>query len=57
MELEIQEAFLKFIATILKGYRSYLLPIVRAPTVGTTDPNSLFDLQGTHFSSFCECFL
>lgn len=33
-------------ATILKGYRSYLLPIIKAPTVGTTDTNSLFDLQG-----------
>ncbi|KAK6640985.1 hypothetical protein RUM44_012684 [Polyplax serrata] len=46
LELEIQEAFLRFMATILKGYRSYLLPIVRAPTIGTTDPKSLFDLQG-----------
>ncbi|XP_047003127.1 DENN domain-containing protein Crag isoform X1 [Schistocerca americana] len=46
LELEIQEAFLRFMATILKGYRSYLLPITKAPTVGTTDPNSLFDLQG-----------
>ncbi|XP_046401074.1 DENN domain-containing protein Crag isoform X3 [Ischnura elegans] len=45
-ELEIQEAFLRFMATILKGYRSYLLPIIKAPTVGTTDPNSLFDLHG-----------
>lgn len=46
LELEIQEAFLRFMATILKGYRSCLLPITKAPTVGTTDPNSLFDLQG-----------
>ncbi|KAL0276469.1 UNVERIFIED_CONTAM: hypothetical protein PYX00_004034 [Menopon gallinae] len=46
VQLEIQEAFLRFMATILKGYRSYLLPITKAPTVGTTDPNSLFDLQG-----------
>ncbi|KAG8233162.1 hypothetical protein J437_LFUL014114 [Ladona fulva] len=46
LELEIQEAFLRFMANILKGYRSYLLPITKAPTVGTTDPNSLFDLHG-----------
>ncbi|XP_046634776.1 DENN domain-containing protein Crag-like isoform X3 [Daphnia pulicaria] len=46
LELEIQEAFLKFMASILRGYRSYLLPITKAPTVGATDPNSLFDLQG-----------
>nr|CAD7392907.1 unnamed protein product [Timema cristinae] len=45
LELEIQEAFLRFMATILKGYRVYLLPITKAPTIGTTDPNSLFDLQ------------
>ncbi|XP_064212569.1 DENN domain-containing protein Crag isoform X3 [Tribolium castaneum] len=43
-ELEIQEAFLRFMALTLKGYRSYLLPITRAPTVGTTDPQALFQL-------------
>ncbi|XP_055954138.1 C-myc promoter-binding protein-like [Argiope bruennichi] len=46
LELEIQEAFLRFMASILKGYRQYLLPITTAPTIGTTDPNSLFDLTG-----------
>ena len=46
LELDIQEAFLKFMASILRGYRSYLLPITKAPTIGATDPNSLFDLQG-----------
>ncbi|XP_014271111.1 DENN domain-containing protein Crag isoform X3 [Halyomorpha halys] len=46
LELEIQEAFIRFMANVLKGYRSYLLPITKAPTVGTTDTNSLFDLQG-----------
>ncbi|KAJ8974258.1 hypothetical protein NQ317_008265 [Molorchus minor] len=44
-ELEIQEAFLKFMALTLKGYKNYLLPIVRAPTVGTTDPQALFQLN------------
>ena len=33
--------------SILKGYREFLLPITRAPTVGTTDTSSLFDLPGT----------
>ncbi|XP_025833553.1 C-myc promoter-binding protein isoform X2 [Agrilus planipennis] len=44
-ELEVQEAFLKFMALTLKGYRSYLLPITKAPTVGTTDPQALFQLN------------
>ncbi|KAG5889364.1 hypothetical protein JTB14_009157 [Gonioctena quinquepunctata] len=44
-ELEIQEAFLKFMVLALKGYRSYLLPITKAPTVGTTDPQALFQLS------------
>ncbi|XP_076260425.1 DENN domain-containing protein Crag isoform X2 [Rhynchophorus ferrugineus] len=44
-ELEIQEAFLKFMVNILKGYRSYLLPIIKAPTVGTTDTRALFQLN------------
>ncbi|XP_050303114.1 DENN domain-containing protein Crag isoform X2 [Anthonomus grandis grandis] len=44
-ELEIQEAFLKFMVHILRGYRSYLLPITKAPTVGTTDPEALFQLN------------
>lgn len=29
---------------ILRGYRSYLQPIIKAPTVGTTDPQALFHL-------------
>ncbi|KAG7188379.1 hypothetical protein KM043_008032 [Ampulex compressa] len=45
LEIEIQEAFLRFTAIILKGYRSYLLPITKAPTVGSTDPTSLFNIQ------------
>ena len=45
LELEIQEAFLRFMVHILKGYRSFLLPIIKAPTIGATDTNSLFDLQ------------
>ncbi|XP_012273297.1 DENN domain-containing protein 4C isoform X2 [Orussus abietinus] len=45
LELEIQDAFLRFTALILKGYRAYLLPITKAPTVGSTDPTSLFNIQ------------
>lgn len=44
-ELEIQEAFLRFMSHTLKGYRSFLLPITKAPTVGTTDPQALFQLN------------
>jgi len=46
LELEIQESFVRFMATILRGFRSYLLPITRAPTIGATDPTSLFDFEG-----------
>ncbi|KAI1301403.1 C-myc promoter-binding protein [Halotydeus destructor] len=46
IDLEIREAFLRFMASILRNFRSYLLPITRAPTVGATDPGSLFDLAG-----------
>ncbi|KAG7276264.1 hypothetical protein CRUP_018646 [Coryphaenoides rupestris] len=46
LELEIQEAFLRFMAAILRGYRSYLLPITQAPSEKTTDASSLFDHQG-----------
>lgn len=45
--MEIQEAFLRFTTCLLKGYRSYLLPITKAPTVGATDAGSLFDFQVT----------
>ncbi|KAK9874779.1 hypothetical protein WA026_005585 [Henosepilachna vigintioctopunctata] len=45
VEFEIMEAFLKFMVLILKGYKSYLLPITKAPTVGTTDTEALFQLS------------
>lgn len=45
LELEIQEAFLRFMAWTLKGYRNFLLPITRAPTVGTTDAQALFQID------------
>ncbi|XP_072421478.1 C-myc promoter-binding protein isoform X3 [Chiloscyllium punctatum] len=46
LEIEIQEAFLRFMASILKGYRTYLRPITEAPSEKATDASSLFDLQG-----------
>ncbi|KAM8876301.1 C-myc promoter-binding protein-like isoform 1-T1 [Synchiropus picturatus] len=46
LELEIQEAFLRFMAAILKGYRSFLRPITQAPSEKATHASSLFDLQG-----------
>ncbi|XP_077568857.1 C-myc promoter-binding protein-like isoform X2 [Stigmatopora nigra] len=46
LELEIQETFLRFMAAILKGYRSFLRPITQAPSEKATDASSLFDLQG-----------
>ncbi|XP_058150348.1 C-myc promoter-binding protein isoform X6 [Dasypus novemcinctus] len=45
IDLEIQEAFLCFMASILKGYRSYLRPITEAPSETATDATSLFALQ------------
>uniref|UniRef100_A0A8D2LS17 DENN domain containing 4A n=1 Tax=Varanus komodoensis TaxID=61221 RepID=A0A8D2LS17_VARKO len=46
LDVEIQEAFLCFMASILKGYRSYLRPITQAPSETATDASSLFELQG-----------
>ncbi|XP_067409240.1 DENN domain-containing protein 4C isoform X4 [Emydura macquarii macquarii] len=46
LEMEIQEAFLRFMASILKGYRTFLKPITQAPSNKTTAADSLFDLQG-----------
>ncbi|XP_048880815.1 LOW QUALITY PROTEIN: DENN domain-containing protein 4B-like [Brienomyrus brachyistius] len=46
LELEIQEAFLRFMSCLLRGYRAYLLPITQAPSEKTTNCSSLFNLQG-----------
>ncbi|XP_069193216.1 DENN domain-containing protein Crag isoform X5 [Procambarus clarkii] len=45
LDVEIQEAFLRFTATILKGYSAYLLPIVSAKAGAACDTSSLFDLD------------
>lgn len=52
LELEIQEAFLRFMSCLLRGYRTFLLPITQAPSDTTTDCSSLFNLQG----EFSSCF-
>lgn len=46
LEVAIQDAFLRFMATILKGYEAFLKPITSRPTQGTCDLTSLFDLEG-----------
>ncbi|XP_029436171.1 DENN domain-containing protein 4B isoform X3 [Rhinatrema bivittatum] len=46
LELDIQALFLRFMACLLKGYRSYLLPITQAPSEKSRDSSSLFFLQG-----------
>lgn len=46
-ENEIHDAFLKFIASIMKGYQAFLRPIKSAPTNdNATDTGNLFDLDG-----------
>lgn len=51
LELEIQEAFLRFMSCLLRSYRTFLLPITQAPSDTTTDCSSLFNLQGER----CSC--
>ncbi|KPP65458.1 DENN domain-containing protein 4C-like [Scleropages formosus] len=46
LEMEIQEAFLRFMASTLRGYRSYLKQITQAPLEKATAADSLYDLQG-----------
>lgn len=57
LEMEIQETFLRFMASILKGYRSYLKPITQAPSEKATAADSLYDLQGKQAtdSSLFKC--
>lgn len=57
LELEIQEAFLRFMAAILKGYRSFLRPITQAPSEKATDASSLFDLQGMLKTNNVTCLM
>ncbi|XP_046861364.1 C-myc promoter-binding protein-like isoform X2 [Xenia sp. Carnegie-2017] len=60
IEVAIQEAFLRFNITVLKGYRTFLKPIVEAPkNMADLSQDSLFNLQGflkTRPSSFHKFF-
>jgi len=52
LETLIQEAFLHFMALLLKGYADFLLPITAPPTMTTTSVRSLFDIDGKFFLLF-----
>ncbi|VDN44664.1 unnamed protein product [Gongylonema pulchrum] len=46
LESSVQDAFLRFMASLMHGYTTYLRPIRCAPRcVGATDTGSLFDLD------------
>ncbi|VDP12311.1 unnamed protein product [Onchocerca flexuosa] len=46
LEINVQDAFLRFMASLMQGYTAYLRPIRCAPRfVGATDTGSLFDLD------------
>lgn len=45
LEQRIQEAFLRFMASILRGYKEYLVPMSKAPTIGATDTTALFQMS------------
>ncbi|KAJ1363940.1 hypothetical protein KIN20_023908 [Parelaphostrongylus tenuis] len=47
LELAIHDAFLRFMATLMRGYQSFLKPIKSAPSsISATDTGNLFDLDG-----------
>lgn len=49
IETAIQEAFLRFMACMLKGYKNFLLPIGAAPSdQHCTSVKELFDIKGLH---------
>uniref|UniRef100_A0A6I8P739 DENN domain containing 4B n=1 Tax=Ornithorhynchus anatinus TaxID=9258 RepID=A0A6I8P739_ORNAN len=45
LEREVQAAFLRFMACLLKGYRAYLRPLTQAPSERARDVANLFSLQ------------
>lgn len=51
LEREVQGAFLRFMACLLKGYRDFLRPLTMAPSEGARDVDNLFFLQGKENSS------
>ncbi|XP_078012245.1 DENN domain-containing protein 4B isoform X5 [Phascolarctos cinereus] len=46
LEREVQGAFLRFMACLLKGYRAFLRPLTQAPSESARDVDNLFFLQG-----------
>lgn len=46
LEREVQGAFLRFMACLLKGYRDFLRPLTKAPSESARDVDNLFFLQG-----------
>lgn len=46
LELDVRASFLRFMACLFKGYRSFLLPITQAPSERTRDSSNLFNLEG-----------
>uniref|UniRef100_A0A0K0DIL7 UDENN domain-containing protein n=1 Tax=Angiostrongylus cantonensis TaxID=6313 RepID=A0A0K0DIL7_ANGCA len=47
LELAIHDAFLRFMANLMRGYQSFLKPIKSAPSsISATDTGNLFDLDG-----------
>lgn len=47
LEMAIHDAFLRFMASLMRGYQSFLKPIKSAPaSVSATDTGNLFDLDG-----------
>ena len=48
LQLAIQEAFLRFMGMLLRGYGSHLLPVKHGTKAA--DPTSLFDMAGTRAS-------
>ncbi|KAK6747295.1 hypothetical protein RB195_000479 [Necator americanus] len=47
LEMAIHDAFLRFMANLMRGYQSYLKPIKSAPaSINATDTGNLFDLEG-----------
>ncbi|XP_056672374.1 DENN domain-containing protein 4B isoform X6 [Monodelphis domestica] len=46
LEREVQGAFLRFMACLLKGYRAFLRPLTQAPSESARDVENLFFLQG-----------
>ncbi|XP_041375007.1 C-myc promoter-binding protein-like [Gigantopelta aegis] len=51
LELQIQEAFLRFTASLLKGYKNYLNPILERPTLRATDAAVLFDMPSKCYTN------